>query len=54
MNKEQLTALVAEILGQMEPQVKASDYHPTEPQAQKKYPPILRLSAGRLRDSGQI
>ena len=40
MNKEQLTALVAEILGQMEPQVKASDYHPTEPQAQKKYPPI--------------
>ena len=26
MNKEQLTALVAEILGQMAPQVKASDY----------------------------
>ncbi|MBQ9762730.1 MAG: ethanolamine ammonia-lyase subunit EutC [Oscillospiraceae bacterium] len=31
MNKEQLTALVAEILGQMEPQVKGSDYRPTEP-----------------------
>ena len=31
MNKEQLTALVAEILGQMEPQVKGSDYHPTSP-----------------------
>ena len=31
MNKEQLTALVAEILGQMEPQVKSSDYRATEP-----------------------
>ena len=31
MNKEQLTALVAEILGQMEPAVKASDYRPTKP-----------------------
>ena len=31
MNKEQLTALVAEILGQMEPMVKSSDYRPTTP-----------------------
>ena len=31
MNKEQLTALVAEILGQIEPQVKGSDYKPTCP-----------------------
>ena len=31
MNKEQLTALVAEILGQMEPMVKSSDYRPTDP-----------------------
>ena len=31
MNKEQLTALVAEILGQMEPQVKGSDYKPQNP-----------------------
>lgn len=30
MNKEQLTALVAEILGQMEPAVKGSHYRPTE------------------------
>ena len=35
MNKEQLTALVTEILGQLEPQVKASGYHPTEPGPQK-------------------
>ena len=34
MNKEQLSALVAEILGQMAPQVKASDYHTTAPQPQ--------------------
>ena len=34
MKKEELTALVAEILGQMAPQVKASDYRPTEPQPQ--------------------
>jgi ethanolamine ammonia-lyase small subunit len=34
MNKEQLTALVAEILGQMEPQVKASDYRSTQPAPQ--------------------
>ena len=31
MNKEQLTALVAEILGQMEPQVKGSEYKPRNP-----------------------
>ena len=31
MNKEQLTALVAEILAQMEPAVKASEYRPTKP-----------------------
>lgn len=31
MNKEELTALVAELLGQMEPQVKAGGYHPTAP-----------------------
>ena len=35
MNKEQLTALIAEILGQMEPQVKASDYKATQPEPQK-------------------
>ena len=34
MNKEQLSALVAEILGQMEPAVKASHYRPTEAEAQ--------------------
>lgn len=34
MNKQELTAMVAEILSQMdrEPAVKASDYHPTAPQ----------------------
>ena len=31
MNKQELSALVAEILGQMEPTVKASDYKPTDP-----------------------
>ena len=31
MNKQELTALVAEILGTMEPQVKGSDYKPTNP-----------------------
>ncbi len=31
MNKQELTALVAEILGQMEPMVKGSHYRPTEP-----------------------
>ncbi len=35
MNKEELTALVAEILGQMEPQVKAADYRPTQPGPEK-------------------
>ena len=35
MNKEQLTALVAEILGQMEPPVKAADYRSTAPEPQK-------------------
>ena len=30
MNKEELTALVAEILGQMEPAVKGSHYRPTQ------------------------
>ena len=34
MNKEKLTAMVAEILGQMEPQVKGSDYRPTAPMPQ--------------------
>ena len=38
MNKEQLTALVAEILGQMEPQVKASAYHPTTAGPEKQAP----------------
>ena len=38
MNKEQLTALVAEILGQMEPPVKASDYRPTAPEPRKQTP----------------
>ena len=40
MNKEALTALVAEILSQMEPQVKASEYKATEPQPSKVYPEI--------------
>ena len=31
MNKQELTTLVAEILGTMEPQVKGSDYKPTNP-----------------------
>ena len=31
MNKQELTALVAEILGTMEPQVKESDYKPSNP-----------------------
>ena len=38
MNKEELTALVAEILGQMEPQVKASEYKATRPGPKKDYP----------------
>ena len=36
MNKEELTALVAELLGQMEPQVKASDYRATCPGPEPK------------------
>ena len=39
MNKEQLTALVAEILGQMEPPVKGADYRPATPEPQKKSAP---------------
>ena len=35
MNKEELTALVAQILGQMEPMVKAGHYHPTQPGPEK-------------------
>ncbi len=31
MNKQELAALVAELLGQMEPMVKGSDYRPTSP-----------------------
>jgi ethanolamine ammonia-lyase small subunit len=37
MNKEELTALVAEILSQMQPQVKGSDYKPTKPEPDKEY-----------------
>ena len=40
MNKEELTALVAEILGQMEPHVKGSDYKATRPGPTKDYPPV--------------
>ena len=36
MNKEELAAMVAQILGQMEPMVKGSDYHPTDPGPQPK------------------
>ena len=36
MNKQELTAMVAEILGQMEPMVKGSDYRPTVPGPEKK------------------
>jgi ethanolamine ammonia-lyase small subunit len=38
MNKEQLTALVAELLQQMQPPVKASDYRPTCPDPQPAPP----------------
>ena len=40
MNKEELTALVAQLLAEMpkEPMVKGSDYKPTEPGPQKKDP----------------
>ena len=36
MTKAELTAMVAEILGQMEPMVKGSDYHPTTPGPEQK------------------
>ena len=36
MNKQELAALVAEILGQMEPQVKASDYKAAVPEPRRK------------------
>ena len=36
MTKAELTAMVAEILGQMEPQVKGSDYKPTTPGPEQK------------------
>ena len=36
MNKQELTALVAEILGTMEPQVKGSDYKPATPGPQPR------------------
>ena len=39
MNKQELTALVAEILGQMEPPVKAADYRNTAPEPTKQTQP---------------
>ncbi len=36
MNKQELQTLVAEILGNLEPQVKGSDYRPTQPGPQKE------------------
>ena len=36
MTKAELTAMVAEILGQMEPTVKGSDYRPTTPGPEQK------------------
>ena len=39
MNKQELTAMVAEILGQMEPMVKGSDYRPTTPGPEPKQTP---------------
>ncbi len=38
MNKQELTAMVAEILGQMEPAVKAADYRSTAPEPKKQMP----------------
>ena len=38
MNKQELTAMVAEILGQMEPAVKAADYRSTAPEPKKQTP----------------
>jgi ethanolamine ammonia-lyase small subunit len=40
MNKQELTALVAELLGQMTPPVKAADYRPTAPQPEKVCPDL--------------
>ena len=42
MNKEELTALVAQLLAEMtpEPAVKGSDYKPTQPAPQKTTPPF--------------
>ena len=37
MNKQELSALVAEILGHMEPTVKASEYKPTSPGPKAEY-----------------
>ena len=39
MNKQELTAMVAEILGQIEPMVKGSDYRPTTPGPEPKEMP---------------
>ena len=39
MNKQELTVMVAEILGQMEPMVKGSDYRPTTPGPEPKQTP---------------
>ena len=36
MTKAELTAMVAEILGQMEPMVKGGDYRPTTPGPEQK------------------
>ena len=36
MNKEELTAMVAEILNQMEPTVKGGDYRPANPGPQAR------------------
>ena len=36
MNKQELAAMVAEILGQMEPMVKSGDYRPTAPGPEQK------------------
>ena len=40
MNKQELSALVAELLGQMSPQVKAGEYKPTEPGPEKEEKPM--------------
>ena len=36
MNKQELSAMVAEILGELEPMVKGGDYRPTAPQPERK------------------